>query len=61
MIKEIVNLGKIVNPLASVFTMKVDDKRFIRIDIDKNFEEKIKKISKLSHIFSNTVKNGKYT
>jgi hypothetical protein len=41
MIKEIVNLGKIVNHLASVFTMKVDDKRFIRVDIDKNFEVKL--------------------
>ena len=37
MIKEIANLGRVVNPLASVFTMKVDSLDVVRIDIDKNF------------------------
>jgi hypothetical protein len=37
MIKEIVNLGRVVNPLASVFTMKVDSLDVVRIDIDKNY------------------------
>jgi len=38
MIKEIVDLGKVVNPLASVFTMNVDSLSFVKVDISKNFD-----------------------
>ena len=41
MIKEITDLGKVSNPLASVFTMKADDLSFVRVDIDKNFNADI--------------------
>ena len=41
MIKEITDLGKVSNPLASVFTMKVDSLSFVRVDIDKNFSADI--------------------
>ncbi|MEO1928104.1 MAG: hypothetical protein ABGX26_05390, partial [Nautiliaceae bacterium] len=37
MIKEIVNLGRVVNPLASVFTMKIDSLDVVRVDINKNY------------------------
>ena len=45
MIKEITDLGKVSNPLASVFTMKADDLSFVRVDIDKNFNADIFKDS----------------
>jgi len=38
MIKEIVALGEVVNPLASVFTMQVDDTQFVRVDIDEEID-----------------------
>jgi hypothetical protein len=29
-------LGKVVNPLASLFTMQVDDTRYVKIEIENN-------------------------
>ena len=41
MIKEIVDLGKVSNPLASVFNMKTDTLHYVKIDIDKDFNADI--------------------
>jgi len=37
MLKEIVNLGEVVNSKASVFTMKVDSTNFVKVDINEKF------------------------